>query len=174
MMNKGLEVVEAHYLFNLPVRDIQVAIHPQSIVHCLVEMRDGSVMAHMACPNMRGPIQYALTYPRLQPSQVEPLLPHRLTRLDFSTPSPDRYPCLALSRQAAETGGTALTALNAANEIAVELFLAGRVTFVDITRIIEIVLEKHHANPDPNLTEILEIDAWARETARNVVSESPC
>jgi 1-deoxy-D-xylulose-5-phosphate reductoisomerase len=101
MMNKGLEVIEAHFLFNLPVGDIRVAIHHQSIVHCLVEMCDGSVIAHMACPDMRGPIQYALTYPDLRPSQVDTLLPDRLTRLDFSVPSPERYPCLSLSRRAA-------------------------------------------------------------------------
>lgn len=172
MMNKGLEVIEAHFLFNLPVRDIRVAIHQQSIVHCLVEMCDGSVIAHMACPDMRGPIQYALTYPDLRPSQVEPLLPDRLTRLDFSVPSPDRYPCLALSRRAAETGGTALAALNAANEIAVDLFLEERLKFVDIARVIETVLERHSVNPEPNLTDILETDAWAREIALFVASGS--
>jgi 1-deoxy-D-xylulose-5-phosphate reductoisomerase len=171
MMNKGLEVIEAHYLFDLPVADIGVVIHEQSIVHSLVELCDGSVIAHMACPDMRGPIQYALTYPDLQPSRVEPLLPRRLTRLDFSIPSPDRYPCLALSRQAAEVGGTALAVLNAANEVVVDLFLEERLAFVDIARVIEAVLEKHTANPEPDLAEILATDAWARESARKTALE---
>ena len=166
MMNKGLEVIEAHFLFDIPVSDIRVAMHQQSIVHCLVEMCDGSVIAHMACPDMRGPIQYALTYPDLRPSQVDALLPDRLKRLDFSIPSTERYPCLSLSRRAAEMGGTALPVLNAANEVAVDQFLEQRLRFVDIARVIEAVLEKHTVNPEPNLTEILETDAWARETAQ--------
>ncbi len=171
MMNKGLEIIEAHYLFGLPVSRINVLMHKQSIVHCLVELTDGSVLAHLARPDMRGPIQYALTYPDLCPTPQSPLLSGGLGTLSFSPVDEERHPCLSIARQAAEVGGTILAAMNAANEIAVESFLEERLRFIDIARVIENVLETHETVYHPSLEDILETDEMARKAANKVVAE---
>ncbi|MCU0612248.1 MAG: 1-deoxy-D-xylulose-5-phosphate reductoisomerase [Candidatus Eisenbacteria bacterium] len=165
MMNKGLEIIEAHFLFGLPIESIDVILHAQSMVHCLVELGDGSVVAHLAWPDMRGPIQYALTYPELCPTALPRLLPGGLDTLTFKPVSVERYPCLALARRAAATGGTALAVMNAANEIAVESFLAGALAFTGIPRVIDRVLTAHTAMPAPTLEAIVAADRWARREA---------
>ncbi len=174
MMNKGLEIVEAHYLFNMPLDKIHCVMHEQSIVHCLVELNDGSVLAHMAWPDMRGPIQYALTYPDLVPSPLPPLLPKGLSRLDFKPVDHFRFPCLRLVRDAAEAGGIALAAMNAANEVAVASFLAKEISFVDIPKVIESVLDRRETICSPKLEDIMNADRAARENAREVINHLRC
>ncbi len=171
MMNKGLEVIEAHFLFGLRLDAIDVILHRQSLVHCLVELWDGSVIAHLAWPDMRGPIQYALTYPELCPTGLPRLVPSGLEALSFRPLDPGRYPCLLLARRAASAGGTALAALSAANEVAVEAFLEGRISLTAIPVVIEEVLESHTAVPNPDLATILTADQQSRELAKAVVEE---
>lgn len=171
MMNKGLEVIEAHFLFGLELSDINVILHSQSMVHCLVELWDGSVVAHLAWPDMRGPIQYALTYPELCPTALPRLLPAGLQSLSFRPLDPGRYPCLALARKAALAGGTALAVMNAANEVAVEAFLQGKVPFTGIAEVIERALAAHVAIPLPSLDAIMAADRWSRELSFSIVSE---
>lgn len=166
LMNKGLEVIEAHWLFDLPFDRIDVVMHRESIVHSLVEFVDGSVKAQLGVPDMRLPIQYALTYPSRLPNE-------ELPRLDLASVGPltfndvdlGRYPCLRLALEAALAGGTATTVLNAADEVAVERFLAGGIRFLDIPHLVEKMLERHQPVADPSIEMILETDAWARVQA---------
>ena len=172
LMNKGLEVIEARWLFNMPVDNITVLIHPRSIVHSMVEFVDGSVKAQLSCPDMRLPIQYALSYPdRL----VNPTLPaidwSNFTDLTFERPDTDRFPCLRLAIEAGREGGTCPAVLCAADEAAVELFLSGRIGFIDIARLVERVLERHRKVAHPSLEEIMAADAWARELVLELVRE---
>jgi 1-deoxy-D-xylulose-5-phosphate reductoisomerase len=171
MMNKGLEVIEAHFLFGLGIDDVNVIMHTQSIVHCLVELWDGSVVAHLAWPDMRGPIQYALTYPELCPTSLPRLLPGGIEGLTFKSVDIERYPCLGLARRAAEMGGTALAVMNAANEVAVESFLTGKLPFTGIPKVTERVLAAHTTLPEPDLDAIVEADRWSRERAGSAVAE---
>lgn len=167
MMNKALEIIEARWLFDLEVEQIEVAIHPQSIVHALVEFVDGSVIAQLSPPDMKLPIQYALTYPeRLHGLSPRLDLSQTLT-LDFEPPDPERFPALELGYEVARRGGTCGAVLNAANEVAVKRFLTKDLAFPDIVRACRDVLEAHHYDPTPTLQDLLGLDRWARkETER--------
>jgi 1-deoxy-D-xylulose-5-phosphate reductoisomerase len=163
MMNKALEIIEARWLFDLRPDQIDVVVHPQSIVHSLVEFVDGSVIAQLGTPDMRLPIQYALTYPRRLAGPAAPLEFDRKMRLDFEPPDEERFGALALGREVATSGGTAGAVLNAANEAAVERFRAGQLQFMDIVPSVRAVLEQHHFDPSPSLDELVKLDAWARQ-----------
>lgn len=163
LMNKGLEVIEAHWLFQVPPERIEVVIHPQSIVHSLVELSDGSVIAQLGVADMRLPIQYALTYPERLNSPAERLSLIEVGRLDFEAPDVERFPCLRLAYEALAVGGTFPTVLNAANEVAVQAFMQGRIGFTDIPRLIESALEQHRGVIKPDLEDILEADREGRE-----------
>jgi 1-deoxy-D-xylulose-5-phosphate reductoisomerase len=166
LMNKGLEVIEAHWLFGLPYEKIDVIIHPQSIIHSMVEFQDGAVMAQLGTPDMKVPIQYALSYPRRLPLQTERLDLIALSRLDFRKPDFERYPCLKMAYEAGKAGGTMPTVLNAANEVAVEFFLNGQCSFLAIEEIVERALSSHERIENPTLEEIVEADRWARAFAK--------
>jgi len=163
LANKGLEVLEAHFLFGLPYDRIEVVVHPTSIVHALVRLRDGAVLAHLGYPDMRMPISYALTYPARAATPVPQLdLASGLT-LEFEAPNLDVFPLLMLAREAGERGGTYPCAFNAANEVAVQAFLDGRIGFLDIAAAVEDVLERVDGSPARDLQELIEADRRARE-----------
>ncbi len=170
LFNKGLETIEARWLFNVPMERIEVVMHRESIVHSLVEFRDGSVKAQLGLPNMRLPIQCALTYPERLPCAVPRLDLAALGSLQFAPPDFARYPCLSLAMEAGRRGGTYPAVLAAADEVAVEEFLAGRIRFTDIPRLIERVLAAHVPGPEDELTAVLEADAWARRQAREALT----
>lgn len=170
LFNKGLETIEARWLFDVPVERIEVVMHRESIVHSLVEFRDGSVKAQLGLPNMRLPIQCALTYPERLPCPVPRLDLAALGSLQFAPPDFARYPCLALAMEAGRRGGTYPAVLAAADEVAVEEFLAGRIRFTDIPRLIEWVLAAHSPGPEDDLDAVLEADTWARRQARAVLA----
>jgi 1-deoxy-D-xylulose-5-phosphate reductoisomerase len=165
MANKGLEVIEAHWLFGLPYDRIDVIIHPESIVHSLVEFVDTSVIAQLGNPDMRVPIQYALTYPGRKPTPASALDLLTQATLHFREMDFQRYPCLRLAYEAGRAGGTATTVFNAANEIAVARFLKGEIAFLAIEDIIDKVLSRHVTIANPSLEAILETDSWARREA---------
>ncbi|MDA7978240.1 MAG: 1-deoxy-D-xylulose-5-phosphate reductoisomerase [Pirellulales bacterium] len=171
MMNKALEVIEARWLFDLRPDQIEVVIHPQSIIHSMVEFVDGSIMAQMGAPDMRIPIQYALTYPRRQPCPGEKLSWKDSWELSFQPADRERFPALDLGFQVARDGGTAGVVLNAANECAVAAFLAGEISFIDIVPACRGVLEQHNYCPEPSLDELLALDGWARREVRRWVCE---
>ena len=169
LMNKGLEVIEAHWLFDMPFDNIKVLIHPQSIVHSMVELIDGSVKAQLSQPDMRLPIQYALSYPHRLPNPQLPRLDwSRLNKLTFEPPDYDTFPCLKLAIEAGSMGETYPSVLCGADEVAVELFLSQRIRFTDIARYVGQTLEQHQAITNPTLDEILAADAWAREEIRQM------
>jgi len=171
LMNKGLEVIEAHWLFDMPFDNIKILIHPQSIVHSMVEFIDGSVKAQLSYPDMRLPIQYALSYPeRLANPQLPRLDWEDIKELTFTSPDFDSFPCLKLAIEAGKKGGTYPSALCAADEVAVELFLSGRIKFTDIARLVGQALEEHQAISHPTLEEIMAADNWTREKVRQLVS----
>lgn len=172
MVNKGLEVIEAHWLFRLPYERIEVLIHPESIIHSMVEFRDKSVIAQLGNPDMRVPIQYALTYPERIPSPAQPLNLAQLGRLHFRPMDFGRFPLLKLAFDCGRRGGTAPTVFNAANEVAVERFLKGEISFLQIEDIVERTLERHEIVAMPDLAEIERADRWARETARETAGTS--
>jgi 1-deoxy-D-xylulose-5-phosphate reductoisomerase len=165
LMNKALEVIEAHHLFGLGAHEITVVIHPESTVHSLVEFVDGSVIAQLGPPDMRVPIQYALTWPERRPARWPRLDLAVLGRLQFETPDLGRFPALALGFEVIRRGGTAGAALAGADEVAVGAFLAGRIRFTDIVPAVEHVLAAHPWKVSPTLSEILAADVWAREEA---------
>jgi len=169
MMNKGFEVIEACRLFNLPAKQVQTTIHPQSTVHSLVEFVDGSILAQISVTDMRLPILYALAYPERVPSDLTFDL-KALSQLDFSQPDLTRFPCLRLAYEAAETGGNACIALNAADEIAVAAFLEGRIPFLGIPRTIEAVLQLTSGQHPASILDVLEADLAARACAREVIA----
>lgn len=169
LMNKGLEVIEAHHLFGVDGRQISVIVHPQSIIHSMVEFIDGTVLAQMSVTDMRLAILYALSYPERAPSALAPLDFFSLPALEFQAPDPDRFPCLKLAYEALERGHTFPAALNAANEVAVECFLEGRIPLSAISLIIERVLEWHEPLPMQDLETVLEADSRARLRARELV-----
>jgi len=169
MMNKGLEFIEACWLFDARPEQIQVVLHPQSVIHSMVEYVDGSVLAQMGNPDMRTPIAHALAWPRRIASGVERLDLFSVARLDFEAPDLERFPCLALAMEAMEAGGTASTLLNAANEVGVEAFLQGRIRFTDIARIIGQTLEALPNRPVASLDSVLTADSEAREHAWELV-----
>ena len=169
LMNKGLEVIEAHWLFDVAPDAIDVIIHPQSIVHSLVELNDGSVIAQLGVTDMRLPIQYACSYPERWEAALPSLDLARAGRLDFHAPAHDRFPCLGLAYRALRAGGTLPVVLNAANEVAVEGFLAGKLGFTAIPRVIEKTMDAHQVEPVSTLEDVRRTDAWARERARGMV-----
>lgn len=173
MMNKGLEVIEAHWLFDLPAEKIDVHIHPESIVHSMVEYVDGAVIAQLGIPDMKTPIALALSWPERLHLDLPSLDLCRLGRLHFSEPDTERFPCLALAYRALRSGGTAPAVLNAANEVAVEAFLDHRLPFTAIPRLIAAVLDAHAAVPADSLAAVLAADAEARATTRSLLASAP-
>ncbi len=165
LVNKGLELIEAHWLFGLPEEKLEVAVHPQSIVHAMVEYREGSMMAQMALPDMRLPIQYALTYPETATSSVERLDITRVGTLTFEPVDDQRFPAVQLTRHALRTGGTMPVVLNAANDVAVESFCRNEIGFIDIYAAIEEVMNRHESVFAPALETVFAVDGWAREAA---------
>ncbi|OYT68555.1 MAG: hypothetical protein CFK48_11195 [Armatimonadetes bacterium CP1_7O] len=166
MMNKGLEVIEAQHLFGLRLEQVEVLIHPQSIVHALVEFADGSVVGQLSLPDMRLPIQYALLYPDRVDTGLPRLRLEQIGQLSFESPDPARYPCLELAYEAARIGGTMPTVLNASNEVAVRAFLGRQIRFTDIPRLVERAMHAHTPQP-ATLQNVLEADAWARAWFQN-------
>ena len=171
LMNKGLEIIEAMWLFGMDADSIDVLIHHQSIIHSMVEYVDGAVLAQLSVPDMKLPIQYALTFPDRAPNVLEPLDLAAIGTLSFESPDVVRFPCLGLAREAARLGGTMPAVLSAANEVAVEQFLAGRVSFPDIPRTIESVMAGHQNIAAPGLDEIKDADLWAREKAEEFIAQ---
>ena len=169
MMNKGLEVIEAAWLFNTSHERIEVVLHPQSIIHSLVRYIDGSVLAQMGRPDMRTPIAHALAWPERIAAGVEPLDLFAVARLDFEKPDLARFPCLRLAFEAAKVGGSASTVLNAANEVAVDYFLNGHIAFTSIAPVIEEVLGRVAVSELTTLEQVMETDARARDEARHVI-----
>ncbi len=172
MMNKGLELIEAHYLFGLPSARIEIIIHPQSVIHSLVEFVDGSVLAQLGAPDMRIPIAYALAWPERMATPAFRLDLAALARLEFEAPDSDRFPALSLARQALEKGGAAPTVLNAANEIAVERFLAGTIGFTDIAQIVEESLSRDDSSAPRSIDEVIAIDQATRRRAAGLIEET--
>ncbi|HZN88202.1 MAG TPA: 1-deoxy-D-xylulose-5-phosphate reductoisomerase [Thermoleophilaceae bacterium] len=166
LMNKGLELIEAHHLFSVPYERLDVVVHPQSIVHALVHLNDGASLAHLGYPDMRVPISYALHYPERADVPVRTLDLVELGQLTFEAPDSDTFACLRLAREAAEAGGTAPCVLNAANEVAVHAFLRGELSFSGIARVIESTLAELPARPVRHFSDLYEADAEAREVAR--------
>jgi len=171
LFNKGLEMIEAHWLFGVEMNRVEVVIHPQSIVHSMVEFADGSTLAQLSYSDMCFPIQYAVTWPERVPNSLPPLDFGKLSKLEFATPRYDDFPALNLARQAGETGGTLPAVMNAANEIAVAAFLDRQVRFPQIWRMVEEVMNRHTNVAHPNLDAILRADQWAREEARRLVGK---
>ena len=169
LFNKGLEMIEAHWLFGVEMDRVEVVIHPQSIVHSMVEFADGSTLAQLSYSNMRFPIQYAVTWPDRVPNTLPPLDFSKLSKLEFFTPRYDDFPAMNLARRAGETGGTLPAVMNAANEIAVAAFLNRQVRFPDIWRIVEEVMNRHAPVAHPDLDAILQADQWARNEAQGCV-----
>lgn len=165
LMNKGLELIEAHYLFGLPSERIDILIHPQSVIHSLVEYVDGSVLAQLGSPDMRIPIAYALAWPDRMPTPAQRLNLADIARLDFGEPDLERFPALRLAREALEAGGSAPAVLNAANEVAVAAFLDGGIQFPDISRLVESALQENDRPGPHSIEDVFEID---REVRRNV------
>lgn len=163
MMNKALEIVEAHWLFDLDPNRIRVLIHPESIIHSLVEFSDGSIMAQLGAPDMRTPIQYALTYPARKPGPSDRLDLSKALQLNLSPPDLERFPAVEMGYEVARRGGTSGAVLNAANESAVALFQEGAIPFTDIARHVRHALEEHRFVSSPSLDDLLEADRWARE-----------
>jgi 1-deoxy-D-xylulose-5-phosphate reductoisomerase len=174
LMNKGLEIIEARWLFGVPAERIEVVIHPQSIVHSLVEFVDGSVKAQLSLPDMRLPIQYALLYPERHPCPIQRLDLTKIGALTFEPPDEVRFPCLRLAKLAVQVGGTMPAVLNAADEIAVNAFLQRKIGFMDIPAIIEAVMERHRPIAEPDLNTVWEVDEWARAMARELVQKLAC
>jgi 1-deoxy-D-xylulose-5-phosphate reductoisomerase len=169
LFNKGLETIEAHWLFDVEMKRVEVIIHPQSIVHSMVEFTDGSTLAQLSYSDMCFPIQYAVTWPDRVPNTLPPLDFSKLSKLEFFTPRYEDFPALNLARLAGETGGTLPAVMNAANEISVAAFLEGRVRFPQIWHVVEEVMNRHTAVAHPDLDAILEADQWARNEAHGCV-----
>jgi 1-deoxy-D-xylulose-5-phosphate reductoisomerase len=166
LFNKGLEMIEARWLFDIPIQQVKVVVHPQSIVHSMVEFVDGSILAQMSTPDMCLPIQYALTYPERVASERVQTDFAKLGSLTFEEPDPERFPALTLARRAGEAGGTMPAVMNAANEIAVAAFCQGKINFPQITNTVARVMDAHASLPHPSLEQIFEADAWARAAAQ--------
>jgi 1-deoxy-D-xylulose-5-phosphate reductoisomerase len=169
LMNKGFEVIEAHHLFGLPHQSIDVVIHPQSIVHSIVEFKDRSCIAQLSVPDMKGPIAYALTYPQRIDNIIDGLSLHEIGTLTFKKPKKISFPCLSYAYRALEAGGTMPSVLNAANEVAVNAFLKGIIRFTEIPVIIRKTMEEHTVRSDTELHAVIEADQWARKTAERVM-----
>jgi 1-deoxy-D-xylulose-5-phosphate reductoisomerase len=168
LMNKGLEFIEAKWLFNLRDEQIQVVIHPQSVIHSAIQYQDGSIIAQIGDKDMRVAIQYALTYPDRIKNELKRIDWWSGLKMDFEKPNFDKFPCLEYAMEASKIGGTMPVVLNAADEVAVSLFLEKKIKFTDIPKIIEKAMSKHKVIKNPNLNQILEIDTWAREEVKNI------
>ncbi len=168
LMNKGLEIIEAHWLFDMEYDDIDVIIHRESIIHSMVEFADGSVLAQMGLPDMRLPIHYALCYPTRIPSMSEPMNLAKIGRLTFAQPDYDTFKCLSLAIMAGKMGGTMPTVLNAANEVAVDMFLNGRIRFLEIGEIVEKCIKSHKNIINPKLSDIIDTNKQIREEVENL------
>jgi 1-deoxy-D-xylulose-5-phosphate reductoisomerase len=171
LMNKGLELIEAHHLFGLPPEKIDIVVHPQSVVHSLVEFIDGSLLAQLGSADMRIPISYALAWPERIQTPAARLDLVELARLDFEAPDPERFPALRLARQALESGGGAPIVLNAANEVAVEMFLSGRIAFTEIASMVEEALNNIGPKAPGDIASVIEIDRETRACVRTLVKE---
>ena len=171
LMNKGLELIEAHYLFGLPSELIEILIHPQSVIHSLVEYVDGSVLAQLGSPDMRIPIAYALAWPDRMPTPARRLNLADIARLDFGEPDLERFPALRLAREALEAGGSAPAVLNAANEVAVATFLDGRIQFPDISRLVESALQENDRPGPQSIEDVFEIDREVRRDVNMLIEE---
>ena len=171
LMNKGLELIEAHYLFGLPSARIDVLIHPQSIVHSLVEFMDGSVLAQLGSPDMRIPIAYALAWPERMNTPAQRLDLAAIARLDFEEPDLERFPALRIAREAMEEGGSAPAVLNAANEVAVANFLNGRIRFTEIARLVETALQENRLPTPGSIEDVFEIDREIRNVVSGAIKE---
>ena len=169
LMNKGLEVIEAHWLFGFSADEISIVVHPESVVHSMIELIDGSVIAQMGVTDMRHAIQYALTYPQRHASELPPLDLAKLTSLHFEEPDLERFPCISLAYRALKTGGTLPAAMNAANEEAVHAFIDERIALTDIARVIEDVMSRHQTSPATDLEAVLDADRSARAAASTVI-----
>ena len=171
LMNKGLEVIEAYWLFGFPIDKIDIAIHPQSVVHCLVELNDGSLLAHLGIPDMQIPIQYALSFPERLDSPVTSLPLSEMEPLEFRPPDKERFPCLGLAYRALREGGTMPMVLSAANEVTVASFLAGEIQFLTIPSVIEETMQQHQKSPLSSIEQALEVNQWAMERAKALVNK---
>ena len=171
MMNKGLEVIEARWLFNRTADEIDIIVHPQSVVHSMVEFVDGSIIAQLGVTDMRHAIQYALTYPARQAAELPPLNLATCGNLEFHEPDPDRFPCITLAYEALQVGGTMPAVLNAANEIAVAAFLKEQIKFGQIPELIRAACEAHEAQPVNDLETVLQADEWARQWVNRKISQ---
>jgi 1-deoxy-D-xylulose-5-phosphate reductoisomerase len=171
LMNKGLEVIEAHWLFGYSADEINIVVHPESVVHSMIELIDGSVIAQMGITDMRHAIQYALTYPERCPSELPPLDIARLSSLHFEAPDLERFPCISLAYRALRTGGTLPAAMNAANEEAVQAFIDERISLPDIPLVIESVMDQHQTSVVSNLDAVLEADRSARVAAQTSIAQ---
>ena len=169
MMNKGLEVIEAKWLFNIDYDDIHVQIHPQSIIHSMVEYIDGSVVAQLGCPDMRIPIAYALSYPERFQCPAPPLDLLKVGTLEFIKPDFDKFPNLRMAYETGRTGGTMPAVLNGANEMAVEAFLEEKIGFTDMTAVIEKTIANHQCNISPTIDDILAADLWAKKEVKRII-----
>ena len=169
LMNKGLEVIEAHWLFGFSADEISIVVHPESVVHSMIELIDGSVIAQMGVTDMRHAIQYALTYPERHASELAPLDLAKLTSLHFEEPDLERFPCISLAYRALKTGGTLPAAMNAANEEAVHAFIDERIALTDIARVIETVMSRHQTRPATDLEAVLDADRTARAAAAAII-----
>src|SRR5579859_7221517 len=166
LFNKGLEMIEARWLFAIEIDRVSVIVHPQSVIHSMVEFVDGSMLAQLSAPDMCLPIQYALTYPERMPSDRVQTNLAKLGSLTFEEPDPERFPALTLARQAGEVGGTLPAVLNAANEVAVEAFINRRITFPQISQTVRHTMDRHQVVNHPSLDKILAADSWARKEAQ--------
>lgn len=171
LMNKGLEVIEAHWLFGIDYDRIEVVVHPQSIIHSLVEFVDSSVLAELGLPDMRIPIQYALTYPERRENRLQKLDLVRVGQMTFEAPKKDLFPCLELAYYAGKRGGTLPAVMNAANEIVAHHFLQGKIAFLEIPKYIEKTMQRHQVVDSPDLKQILAADQWAREVTEGMVKK---
>ncbi len=169
LMNKGLEVIEAHWLFGFSADEISVLVHPQSVIHSMIEMVDGSIIAQLGVTDMKHAIQYALTYPTRKENCLEPLDFTKVTNLNFESPDLEKFPCLALAYRALRAGGTLPAVLNAANETSVQAFLDGKIRLSEIAKINETVMDAHQIQPANSLETVLSADNWARESARKML-----
>ena len=167
MMNKGLEVIEAHWLFNIDNSDIEIVVHPQSIIHSMVQFKDGSIKAQLGVPDMKIPIQYALTYPRHLPSNWERLDFKEISDLTFEAPNFKRFPCISLAYDALEKKGTFPAVLNFANDYSVFRFLKEEIKFTEIPKIIDLAMKNHEWSDSPNLSELRDLDAWTKDFVKN-------
>jgi 1-deoxy-D-xylulose-5-phosphate reductoisomerase len=171
LMNKGLEVIEAHWLFGFGADEINIVVHPESIVHSMIEMVDGSVIAQMGVTDMRHAIQYALTYPERYDSELPPLDLARLSSLHFEAPDLERFPCISLAYRALRTGGTLPAAMNAANEEAVQAFIDERISFADIPQVIKSVMDEHRTSDVKDLETVVDADRSARAAAQSAIMQ---